>query len=390
MWRKLLIWGLLLTLFSCKVVTVPEPTSSIKTDTSMIMMAKTIPDIDTVVVIPDTVPAPPVLPDTLVVIGVGDIMMGTNFPNNNYLPPNAGRNMLDGVKDILQDADLTFGNLEGVLLDSGGNQKYCKNPDVCYIFRSPSHYAFLLKEAGFDVLSTANNHAGDFGDPGRANTLRMLDSADIHYAGFVTHPSVIFEKEGVTYGMAAFAPNTGTVSITDLDYAESLIRNLDTLVDVVIVSFHGGAEGKDHRHVTRQTEIYYGEDRGNVYEFSHRMIDAGADIIFGHGPHVTRAVEVYNNRFIAYSLGNFCTYARFNLRGSNGIAPLIRVYVSPEGEFYEAKVVPIVQIGAGIPQIDSQNRVIQELIDLTSQDFPDSTVTIYEDGRIKNIGNNSN
>ncbi|KKK93514.1 hypothetical protein LCGC14_2692140, partial [marine sediment metagenome] len=66
--------------------------------------------------------------------------------------------------------------------------------------------------------------------------------------------------------------------------------------------------------MTRESEIYLGYDRGNIYEFAHMVVDAGADVVFGHGPHVTRAAEIYKDRFIIYSLGNFCTYRRFNLR----------------------------------------------------------------------------
>ena len=60
---------------------------------------------------------------------------------------------------------------------------------------------------------------------------------------------------------------------------------------------------KKYQHVTREREYFYGENRGNVYEFSHAMIDAGADMIFGHGPHVARAIEVYKNRFYCLQLG---------------------------------------------------------------------------------------
>ena len=122
---------------------------------------------------------------------------------------------------------------------------------------------------------------------------------------------------------------------------------LDDSCDIVIVSFHGGAEGADYQNVTRETETFYGENRGNVYEFSHRMIDAGADIVFGHGPHVTRAIEVYKDRFIAYSLGNFCTYRRFNLTGPNGFAPLLRVKTDTFGKFVEADIIPVYQDNLG-------------------------------------------
>lgn len=323
-----------------------------------------------------------VFKDTVVTVGVGDIMLGTNFPDPSYLPPDSGRQLLAGVRPYLQQADLTFGNLEGVLLDSAGTQKHCNNPDLCYLFRMPEYLAQQLKEAGFDLMSTANNHAGDFGDEGRLNTMRTLNSLGIQHAGLLQKPFVLFTHGGVRWGLAAFSPNTGTQSINDHEAARKIVAGLDSLADIVIVSFHGGAEGNKHQHVTRETEEFYGENRGNVYAFSHTLVDAGADIVFGHGPHVTRAVEVYNDRFIAYSLGNFATYARFNLRKENGLAPIMKVYTGPQGQFYKAEAIPVIQIGAGIPVIDEQKRVIKILQNLTSEDFPEVPLQITDEGII--------
>lgn len=323
-----------------------------------------------------------ILKDTVSIIGVGDIMMGTNYPDDGYLPPANGKYLLQDVNHILKNADITFGNLEGVVLNQGGEAKYCKNPKICYIFRSPEIITTNLITAGFDVMSTANNHAGDFGTTGRKNTMKVLDSLKIEHAGLLEKPMTTFIKDGMKYGFAAFAPNTGTVSINDINRAEEIIKHLDSISDIVIVSFHGGAEGSKYQHVTRENEYFYGENRGNVYEFSHKMIDAGADIIFGHGPHVTRAVEVYKNKFIAYSLGNFCTYARFNLRGDNGLAPILKVFTGPDGQFLYGQITPIIQIGAGVPKIDSQGRVIENIRELTKKDFPDVPIMIDETGRI--------
>ena len=368
---------------SCKVSRVSKTSDSADTAKTVQVTPDTV-RLDTLVVVEDSL----VLdqeryPDTLTLVGVGDIMMGTNFPDPKYLPPNGGAHLLDSVAPYLQEADLTFGNLEGVILDEGGTPKHCKNPDVCYLFRSPTRYVQHLKKAGFDVVSLANNHAGDFGDEGRQSTMANLDSVGIYYAGLLTHPFVVFEKDSTRFGMIAFAPNTGTVSINDLENAKNLVSQIDSLCDVLIISFHGGAEGKDHRHITRETEYYYGEDRGNVYEFAHLLIDHGADVIFGHGPHVTRAIEVYKERFIAYSLGNFCTYARFNLRGSNGLAPIMKIRVTEEGRFIDGEVIPILQVGSGIPVIDPQNRVIRELQELTESDFPESDILISNEGILR-------
>ncbi len=320
--------------------------------------------------------------DTITLVGVGDIMLGTNFPDPSYLPPNEGRGMLREVSPYLQNADVTFGNVEGVILNEGGDAKKCKDPSICYIFRSPEYMAQRFVEAGFDVMSTANNHAGDFGDPGRKNTQRVLDSLSIVHAGQQNTPYSFFVRKGLLFGFAAFSPNTGTMSINDIPGAKAIVAHLDSLADIVIVSFHGGAEGSDYQHVTRENELFYGENRGNVYAFSHAVIDAGADVVFGHGPHVTRAVEVYKDRFIAYSLGNFATYARFNLRGENGLAPIMKVYTRPDGTFISGEIIPVIQLGAGIPSTDSQGRVIKVIQELTKKDFPEGQLSIDDTGRI--------
>ena len=320
--------------------------------------------------------------DTVSIIGVGDIMMGTNFPSADYLPADDGKHLMADVEEILRNADITFGNLEGVILNEGGEQKHCSNPDVCYLFRTPEKYVANLVEAGFDVMSLANNHAGDFGDEGRKNTMKVLDSAGIKYAGLLSIPYITFSDRVLKYGFVAFSPNVGTVSINDHINAKKIVQHLDSIADIVIVSFHGGAEGKDHQHVTRKREYYYGENRGNVYEFSHELIDAGADIIFGHGPHVSRAVEVYKNRFIAYSLGNFCTYARFNLSGANGIAPIMKVYTKSDGEFLKGEIIPIAQYGNGGVSLDSKKRAVTKIRELTLHDFPDGNLFIDDNGNV--------
>lgn len=321
--------------------------------------------------------------DTISIIGVGDIMLGTNFPSASYLPPNDGKDLLNPVKDILLNATVTFGNLEGVLLTEEGDVKKCQNPAVCYAFKSPDYYVNYIKDAGFDVLSVANNHIGDFGNIGRENTVRLLDSASIAFAGLEKYPYSTFERDGVKFGFCAFAPNTGTQKINDYNNARQIIQHLDSICDVVIVSFHGGAEGANYKRITRKKELFLGEDRGNPYEFSRVVINAGADIVFGHGPHLTRAIDLYNDRFIAYSLGNFATYGRFNLKGSLGVAPIVKVFTDKNGKFIEAKIISIKQEGEGGPTLDETNKAIQEIKQLTELDIPEVRLSISDDGTVK-------
>ena len=298
------------------------------------------------------------IPRQVTIAGVGDIMLGTSYPSARYLPPaNNPELLLADVADSLRSADVLFGNLEGAFLNEGQPVKTCRDSANCYLFRMPEKYSNALKYAGFDVLSIANNHFNDFGLPAVRKTRHLLDSLGIFYAGLTTVPYVIFEKDSITYGFCAFAPNAGTVNINDVAGAEAIVKTLSSQCDIVIVSFHGGAEGADFQRVPRTSETYKGENRGNVYDFAHRMIDSGADVVFGHGPHVTRATEVYKNRFIAYSLGNFCTYGRFNLSGPNGIAPLVMLRVDTSGRFLSGRIVPVFQAGNGV-RVEDRKSVV--------------------------------
>lgn len=322
---------------------------------------------------------------TISIIGVGDIMPGTNFPSEFYLPPNADcYPLLNPVKEILSNADITIGNLEGCFSDTAPLVKRCKDTTKCYAFRIPEKFGGCLKDLGFDVLTIANNHSGDFGDLGRETTVKILDSLQIKHAGWVRYPTSVLEYDSLKIGIAAFAPNSGTVSIIDTINAKRIVSNLEKDCDLVIVTFHGGAEGSKHQHISKQTEEFYGENRGNVYLFSRAVINAGADVVFGHGPHVARAIDIYKNRFIAYSLGNFCTYGRFNLRGPNGLAPIVKIQVNTNGEFMGGQIISAKQpggIGIGVVP-DSSNAAAKIISELTKIDLPESKIKVDEKGNI--------
>jgi cell wall-associated NlpC family hydrolase len=319
---------------------------------------------------------------TVSIIGTGDIMLGSNFPSEAKLPPNDGKDLLLNVKAILQNADVTFGNLEGCFLNSGGTQKSCRSG--CYYFRMPDRYVERLLDAGFDVINIANNHMGDFGQQGRTNTVKVLKDAGLAFAGLkdICETSE-FEINGLKYGFCGFAPNSGTVKIADLEYAKQIVSTLDKTCDIVIVSFHGGAEGPANNRVTRKTETFYGENRGNVYEFAHAVIDAGADVVFGHGPHVVRAAELYNDRFIIYSMGNFCTSGDFNINGISGYAPIVKIYTDKKGVFKNGQIFSALQKDKTGPVLDEKNSAAKEIKRLTLLDFPQTLLDISDDGRIE-------
>lgn len=323
--------------------------------------------------------------DTITIIGVGDIMLGTSYPKG-FLPPDDGKNLLKPVEAQLRNANITFGNHEGTLFDGEGIPKKCRDSTLCYAFKSPERYAQYLKNAGFDLMSVANNHSGDFGNEARLRTMKVLLEAGIANSGTTAKPFVVLEKGGIKYGLASFAPNNGTQSIHNYKAAKKIVSFLDSLCDVVIVSFHGGAEGRSRQHVTRKNEIFVGEDRGNVYKFARAVIDAGADVVFGHGPHVTRAVDLYKDRFIIYSLGNFATYGRFNLKGEAGIAPIMKVFVDIDGKFLKAQIIATKQEGEGGPVIDESGDVIKKIQELTKEDFPEGKLKVGDDGVVRKKG----
>lgn len=312
--------------------------------------------------------------DTLItLVAVGDMMLGTNFPDSTMLPPKDVQ-LLQPLWGVLQRGDITFGNLEGTLLNKGGELKNCSDWTKCYAFRQPEYFADQLKDAGFDILSVANNHMGDFGVTGRRNTTKVLKEKEFKFAGQDYCPWDTMTVKGIKIGFTAFAPNTGCLKITAYDSARAIVEKLNTICDIVIVSFHGGAEGSSKTHVTRKTEIFYEENRGNVYEFARVVIDAGADVVLGHGPHVTRAIDMYKGRFITYSMGNFCTYRKFNLSGVNGVAPVFELKLTKKGVFVAGNVVSIKQPGEGGPIIDDSHGALEQIKLLTTQDIPELKV----------------
>ena len=324
------------------------------------------------------------LPDTLSVIGVGDLMLGTSFPDSTTLSPNPEK-LLTHVEEIIRSADLSVANFEACMIDEGGEPKECwGKTERCFIFRMPESYVHIITDAGFDAISLANNHVRDMGYQAYRRTMQVCDEAGLHHAGIYDSPSSIITRNGVRFGFAAFSPHWATSRMQNDENVIDVITDLKANCDIVVVMFHGGGEGQEYNHTSRENENYNGEVRGDVYHFSHTARDSGADIVFGSGPHVTRAVELYKDRFIAYSLGNFCTYRRFNLEGSRGYAPIMKVYTNSEGEFLKADAIAIKQLYPGYPVLDPSNRAIKELRTLTEQDFPemDSVLTIDESGLI--------
>jgi hypothetical protein len=315
---------------------------------------------------------------------VGDMMLGTDYPEN-HLPDDDGVGFLAAVTPALSSADLTFGNLEGVLVDGGEPAKKCSNPSACYLFRSPTRYAEYYRAAGFDVLSLANNHARDFGEEGRTSTMEALDAAGIHHSGREGDFASLVINE-LKVAVLSYAVTKESNMMLDYELAETTVTEFAADHDIVVVTFHGGAEGVDATNIPFAEEEYYGEPRGDVVLFAHRMVDAGADLLIGHGPHVVRAAELYKERLIAYSLGNFATYYGISVAGIKGIAPILFTTLDGEGRFIEGEIVSTIQVRPDGPSIDPEQRALKLIRGLTAEDFEESGLRFGPDGGIRPAG----
>ncbi len=317
----------------------------------------------------------------LTVVAVGDVNMGTDFPSADFLPADGGASLFAGVKQHLV-GDVVFGNLEGPLIDGGKTKKCGAKSRNCYAFRTPVSYTRYLKEAGFTVMGLANNHALDFGQAGRASSITQLDKAGIAHSGQKGDIASLSVR-GKKVALVAFTTSSHSYNMLDIGASTEVIRKAAKAHDLVIVSFHGGGEGTSAIHIPDGPEFLGSEPRGHLIQFSHAVIDAGADLVLGHGPHLMRGMEIYRGRLIAYSLGNFCTYGRFNLSGPLGRAVVLKVNLDPNsGEFRSGRMLATIQHKPGGPKLDPDQGGITAVRKLSAADFPYTAPKIEADGRI--------
>lgn len=326
------------------------------------------------------------LPETVSIAFTGDIMMGTTFPDSVHgtgLPADDGKHIFDDVKDIISRVDFAGGNLEGSFLEGPGHRRKMTNPKTYFIFRMPPKYVNNLLDAGYDFVGIANNHINDFGEPGRQSTMKTLRDAGLAHAGLKGHCETAYvERNGVKFGIAQVGHGMNNVDVNDIEEVKRAVKQLRDSADIVILSFHGGAEGSAHIHVPGKLEYYVGEKRGNVREMARAAVDAGADVVFGHGPHVVRGAELYKDHIIFYSLGNFCTPYRMGIAGLTGQAPVAEVEVDMNGKFRSGKIHSFIQKKGLGPRKDPTNAAARQIRSLSLQDFPESPLRIAEDGTL--------
>ena len=309
--------------------------------------------------------APPVT--TFTFVGGGDIAL-TGEPDSR---------VIDGVRGYLHGADLAVGNLEGTLATGGAAR--CSGETGCYTFRGSPAWAATLRNAGFTVLNVANNHALDYGAEGQRETLAALAQAGLLEQGL---PGQVLEVSirGIRVALIGCAPYPWAQSLLDVAGTAHMVRNAARRADVVIVYMHAGAEGSDATHVANADETYLGEPRGNSRAFAHAMIRAGADLVFGSGPHVVRGIEWYRGRLIAYSLGNLAGTHTLSTQGSLGLSALLRVTFDSRGRIDAASVVPLRLSALGTPSFDQARTVVPSIRGLSHEDFGASAIGISSAG----------
>lgn len=321
---------------------------------------------------------------SLTVAAAGDTMLGSDLRRGDRgLAPGNGEGIFADVVDVFSAVDVAFVNLEGTLADGLPSTKCGPNSSNCYAFRTPTRYTAALTAGSIDVVSNANNHSMDLGPAGMDATLSALDAAQIAHASRYGDVAMLSRGE-LTIAVVAAHSGSCCINVNRLQEVQGAIVAADAQADLVIFSFHGGAEGSGARHVPGQTEIAWGERRGDVKALAHAAVDAGADLVIGHGPHVLRAMEVYRGRLIAYSMGNFVGYRQFGTRGGHGgTSAIVTVDLAANGVLRGAQIHPMLLDGEGVPHPDPNGAAIQSIQELSDADFPDSGVHIAPDGTIR-------
>jgi hypothetical protein len=312
----------------------------------------------------------------LSVADVGDM----NFGMDGRYAPGGPRALLSAVAGDLR-SNLTVGNLETAL---GGNgvTKCAAHSSNCFAFQAPASSAQGVRRAGFAAVNVANNHTDDAGPAGVKETDAALRAADLRWTGRPGQTTYLV-RHGIKIALLGFAPYDYDASLLDIPAAAAAVRQAAARAQLVFVFIHAGAEGSDAQHVRPGMETYLGEERGDAIAFSHAVIRAGADLVFGSGPHVLRAMQWYHGRLIAYSLGNFAGYYTLGLGGITADSAILRVRLRADGTFVSGRLIPLRLAGGGSPEPDPSRAAIAIINSLSRSDLGASGVRIAASGRIE-------
>jgi poly-gamma-glutamate capsule biosynthesis protein CapA/YwtB (metallophosphatase superfamily) len=296
--------------------------------------------------------------------------------------PSAGTgSLLDNVGPYLHGS-LAIGNLESVFGDVPPT-KCAPGETDCYQFEAPPYTAADLRQDGFAAVNVANNHTMDAGVAGETSTDAALRAGKLAWTG---RPGQItyLTRKGIKIALLGFAPWSYDADALDIPAAQALVRTAKRHAQLVIVLEHLGGEGPGYRHVKPGEEYFLGQDRGNSIAFTHAVIDAGADLVMGSGPHVLRGMQWYHGHLIAYSVGNLCGYNTLGLDSYTSVSAVLHVTLTASGAFVRGSITPLRLEAPGIPQRDPAGTAIGFANTLSQQDFRrNGAVRLTAGGRIE-------
>ena len=284
------------------------------------------------------------------------------------MPPDGGRALFGSLRPLLSKPDLMIANLEGTYSTAGPSKCAGGSSGVCFAFQAPPSYAGALAWSGIDLVNVANNHSNDYLGRGFLQTQAALTKAGVAYAGLPNRITVVTVHR-VRVAVVGFSPYPWSAPLNDIPVAAALVRRAAAEADVVIVLVHAGAEGADKIHTPNGPEYAFGEDRGSVRSFAHAMVDAGADLVFGSGPHVIRGIERYRNHLVAYSLGNFAGWHNFGLGGNLSLSGLLTVKIDKTGRIHGGRWRSLYVASPGVPTVDRSNASLGLVRSLSAADF---------------------
>ncbi len=291
---------------------------------------------------------------------VGDVRISQAFIHDH----------LDAIKRLTLRGDVVFANFEGVLAE-------VPDPDL-WRFCVPFEVMGLLSGMGLNTLSLANNHSLDLGADAYATTALALAREGFRVAARAGRGAVA-EVKGRRVRVVGFsfdAPN----NVNDLDAIPSIIGKKGD--EIVIVSAHMGGENRLGYLVPRDVEHFGKEERGDVVRFSRAAIDAGADLVLGHGPNIPRGIELYKGKLIVYSLGNLVfdyPGAAFHLHAP---AYSISIALSDRGDFVSARI-DSYDLRYGIPEPDSSRHAYRMIRNLTLSNLGERSLVFPGDGAVE-------
>ncbi len=295
---------------------------------------------------------------------VGDLTPGSMYGE----PPDEGRALFAATRVHTMSPDIMVANLEGTFGAGGPSKCDGRDSSNCYAFQADPQNAQALAWAGIDVVNLANNHSYDYFAAGAEATKEALAANGVSHTGLLDTVA-IREARGVRVAFLGFSPYSYSPDIGDLAAARDLVTAAGEEADIVVVLMHAGAEGADKVRVPEGGETAYGEFRGDSRAFSHAVIEAGADLVLGSGPHVIRGLEVYEDRVVAYSLGNFAGWGNFSTQGNLALSGLLTVRMAADGRVLGGRWLSLRFAEAGVPEVDEGDASLELVRDLSQADF---------------------